>query len=73
VGASTFRIEGDFDVSGFQSGDAFFLDGTPIPPTFNAAGALFPGVNLFGELPFGWGIAAPGTFQFDEAFLGVAP
>lgn len=70
MGASTFRIESDFDVSGFQSGDTFFLDGTPIPPLFNANGIPRPGVD---EVPYGWGTAAPGTFQFDDAFLGVAP
>lgn len=70
MGASTFRIESDFDVSGFQSGDTFFLDGTPIPPIFNANGIFRPGLN---EMPYGWGAAAPGTFQFDDAFIGVAP
>ena len=70
MGASTFRIESDFDVSGFQSGDTFFLDGTPIPPIFNANGIFRAGQD---EMPYGWGTAAPGTFQFDEAFLGVAP
>lgn len=72
MGASTFRIESDFDVSGFQSGDTFFLDGTPIPPTFNANGIFLPG-TIVGEQPFGWGTAAPGSFQFDAAFIGVAP
>jgi len=70
MGASTFRIESDFDVSGFQSGDTFFLDGTPIPPIFNANGIFRVGLN---EMPYGWGVAAPGAFQFDDAFLGVAP
>ena len=70
MGASTFRIESDFDISGFQSGDTFFLDGTPIPPIFNANGIPRVGVD---EMPYGWGTAIPGTFQFDDAFLGVAP
>jgi hypothetical protein len=70
TGASTFRIESDFDVSGFQAGDTFFLDGVPIPPLFNANGIFRVGVD---ELPYGWGTAAPGTFQFDDAFIGVAP
>lgn len=70
MGASTFRIESDFDISGFQSGDAFLVDGTPIPPIFNANGIFRVGVD---EMPYGWGAAAPGTFQFDDAFLGVAP
>jgi hypothetical protein len=72
AGASTFRIESDFDVSGFQSGDTFFLDGTPIPPLFNANGIFRPGGGP-DEIPYGWGATAPGTFQFDDAFIGVAP
>jgi hypothetical protein len=72
-GASTFRIEADFDISGFQGGDAFLLDGVPIPPLFNASGIFPPFPVVTGELPFGWGTAAPGSFQFDDAFLGVAP
>ena len=70
MGASTFRIESDFDVSGFQAGDTFFLDGTPIPPIFNANGIFRAGID---EMPYGWGTAAPGVFQFDDAFLGIAP
>jgi len=70
MGASTFRIESDFDVSGFQAGDTFILDGAPIPPIFNANGIFRVGID---EMPYGWGAATPGTFQFDEAFLGVAP
>ena len=70
MGASTFRLESDFDVSGFQAGDSFILDGAPIPPIFNANGVFRVGVD---EMPYGWGAATPGTFQFDEAFLGVAP
>jgi hypothetical protein len=70
TGASTFRIESDFDVSGFQSGDTFFLDGTPIPPLFNANGIFRAGQD---EIPYGWGATAPGSFQFDNAFIGVAP
>jgi hypothetical protein len=72
MGASTFRIESDFDVSGFQAGDSFFLDGTPIPPRFNANGIFRAGGGP-DEIPYGWGTAAPGSFQFDDAFLGVAP
>jgi hypothetical protein len=72
AGASTFRIESDFDVSGFQSGDTFFLDGTPIPPLFNANGIFRAGGGP-DEIPYGWGTATPGSFQFDAAFLGVAP
>ena len=63
-------VESDFDVSGFQAGDTFFLDGTPIPPLFNANGISRAGQD---EVPYGWGSVAPGTFQFDEAFIGVAP
>jgi large repetitive protein len=55
VGVSTFRLESNFDVSGFQSADGFIIDGG-----FFSTGAA-------------WGLAAPGTFQFDDAFLGIAP
>ncbi len=68
VGPSTFRVEGDFDVSGFQSGDTFFLDSVPYDPFGGANGVGFNG-QIFGEYPFGWGQAAPGTFQFDQAFI----
>lgn len=68
MGPSTFRIESDFDVSGFQSGDTFFLDGVPYDP-FGANGVGWIAPVVVGELPFGWGTAAPGTFQFDQAFI----
>ena len=55
LGVSTFRLENNFDVSGFQSGDGFLIDG-----------GIFSGGAA-------WGLAAPNTFQFDAAFLGVAP
>ncbi len=55
VGVSTFRLESNFDVSGFQSADGFIIDGG-----FFSTGAA-------------WGLAAPGTFRFDDAFLGIAP
>ena len=71
MGASTFRIESDFDTSGFLNAGTtvdsiFFIDDTPIPPTFNANGILRPGPD---EMPYGWGEVAPGTFDFDEVFL----
>jgi hypothetical protein len=55
LGVSTFRLESNFDVSGFQTADGFVIDG----------GIFFGGST--------WGLAAPGTFQFDDAFIGVAP
>ena len=55
LGVSTFRLESNFDVSGFQSADGFIIDG-----------GIFSGGST-------WGLAAPDTFQFDAAFLGVAP
>jgi hypothetical protein len=68
MGDSTFRVEADFDLSGFQTADGFAIDGF-----FNFGQIPFTGNNLFGEEPFGWGTAAPGSFQFDDPFLGVAP
>lgn len=69
TGVSTFRVESDFDLSGFQTADGFAIDGD-----FSQFNQIpFTGANLFGELPFGWGTAAPGSFQFDDAFIGVAP
>lgn len=70
-GPSTFRIESDFDVSGFQPGNAFILDGQPYTP-FGSANGIFSSVGV-GELPFGWGTALPGTFEFDPAFQGIFP
>lgn len=55
LGVSTFRLESNFDISGFQSADGFIIDG-----------GIFSGGST-------WGLAAPDTFQFDAAFLGVAP
>lgn len=54
LGQSTFRIEGDFDVSGFPilPGNDFILEGQPF--------------SIFGGS--GWGQVAPGTFEFDSAF-----
>jgi len=65
VGASTFRIESDFSVGGFISGDTFVGDIGPVPPPVNASGVPFTN-PLFGEeLPYGWDTSvAPGTFQF---------
>ena len=55
VGVSTFRLESNFDISGFQSADGFIIDGG-----FFSTGTA-------------WGLAAPNSFQFDAAFLGIAP
>lgn len=54
-GVSTFRVEGNFDVSGFQTGDGFTID------------------NGIFDTGAAWGVAAPGTFQFDDPFFGIAP
>ncbi len=69
VGESTFRIESDFDVNGFQAGDTFLVDGQPFVPGINSAG-IISGV-LVGEEPWGWTAVTPGTFQFDEPFSGL--
>lgn len=53
VGPSTFRVESDFDLSGFQAGDTFIIDNLGFDPLGFEA----------------WGLAAPGTFQFDQAFV----
>jgi|GEM_PF-990483 len=71
MGESTFRIESDFDTSGFLNAGTtidsiFFIDDSPIPPTFNANGIFRVGPD---EMPYGWGAVAPGTFDFDETFL----
>ncbi|MHC4878624.1 MAG: beta strand repeat-containing protein [Planctomycetota bacterium] len=75
IGESTFRIEGDFDTSGFLTAEPlgdFFIDGTPVPPSFNANGVTFGNANVDeAAFPYGWGTAAPGAFQFDDAFLGL--
>ena len=71
VGASTFRVESDFETTNFLSGDTFAIDGQPIPPTFNVSPNAVPLGVQAGELGFGWGTAAPGTFQFDEPFQGL--
>ena len=55
-GVSTFRLESNFDVSGFQSADGFIIDGG----IFSTGGST-------------WRLETPGTFQFDDAFIGVAP
>ncbi|HID22866.1 MAG TPA: right-handed parallel beta-helix repeat-containing protein, partial [Planctomycetaceae bacterium] len=67
IGASTFRIEADFDTTGFTAGTGFILDG-PLPPflTGNANGVPFSPPVLIGEEPFGWGAVAPGTFTFPD-------
>jgi hypothetical protein len=68
MGESTFRVEGDFDVSGFLAVEPlsdFFIDGSPVYPFSN--GIVYPG-GTFGEEPYGWGTANPGSFQFDDAF-----
>ena len=64
MGASTFRVETDFDVSGFNAGTPFFTDNTPFTQPFDANGVFFIN-SIFGEQPFGWGTVAPGTFTFD--------
>lgn len=64
VGASTFRIENDYETAGFGAGDTFLIDGGVVPPVANANGSPF-NAALFGELPFGWdGSVAAGTFSF---------
>ncbi len=76
LGPSTFRVESDFDVSGFQSGDTFFLDAQPYPSPFffgQGNGVPFTFSNLLGEEAFGWGTATPGSFEFDPAFQGIFP
>jgi hypothetical protein len=71
VGESTFRLESDFSVAGFrQTGAMFAVDGSPVPPSFNANGVPFA-TGLIGELPFGWGTTSPGTFGYDAPFSGV--
>jgi hypothetical protein len=65
MGASTFRIESNFDVSGFNgNGDTFLTDSNTGNPVFDANGIYF-GNAIFGEQPYGWGTATPGTFTFD--------
>jgi hypothetical protein len=71
VGASTFRIENDFETTNFLTGDTFAIDGQPIPPTFNVSPNAIPLGTLPGELGFAWDSVAPGTFQFDEPFQGL--
>jgi hypothetical protein len=66
VGNSTFRIESDFDTSGFTGvgSDTFIGDTGNVPPVGNAQGVPFQNA-IFGELPFGWDTSvAVGTFQF---------
>jgi hypothetical protein len=71
VGESTFRLESDFSLAGFrQTGAMFAIDGSPVPPSFNANGVPFA-TGLIGELPFGWGTVSPGTFGYDAPFIGV--
>jgi hypothetical protein len=48
----------------------FAIDGSPVPPSFNANGVPFA-TGLIGELPFGWGTVSPGTFGYDAPFIGV--
>lgn len=65
MGVSTFRIENDFDVSGFNSLNlGFITDSNTGDPVFDANGVFRPGF-VFGEQPYGWGEVAPGTFTFD--------
>lgn len=64
MGQSTFRIESDFDDTGFAQGDTFFTDLNTGDPVFDANGVFRPGF-VFGEQPYGWGTVAPGTFSFD--------
>jgi hypothetical protein len=71
VGASTFRVESDFETTNFLTGDTFAIDGQPIPPTFNVSPNAVPLGTSPGELGFAWGTVAPGTFQFDEPFQGL--
>lgn len=70
VGLSTFRVESNFDTSGFlQEAEGFAIDFLPVPPISNAAGILTPG----GTMPYGWTPVPPGTFQYDDPFLLVEP
>lgn len=63
TGASTFRVESDWDLSGFTGGDTFFIDGAPLPPFYS--GAFLPdSLGIIEETPYGWGEVAAGTFQF---------
>lgn len=71
MGASTFRIESDFDDAGFAQGDTFFTDFNTGDPVFDANGFVRPN-SIFGEQPYGWGEVAPGTFSFD-AFNTLFP
>ena len=64
MGASTFRIESDFDDTGFAQGDIFSTDSNTGDPVFDANGFVRPN-SIFGEQPYGWGEVAPGTFSFD--------
>lgn len=65
VGASTFRIESNFNTAGFAGGDTFAGDFGAVPPAANANGVPFTGALPGEELPFGWDTTvAPGTFQF---------
>lgn len=64
MGASTFRIESNFDDTGFAQGDTFFTDSNTGDPVFDANGVVRPN-SIFGEQPYGWGAVAPGTFSFD--------
>lgn len=72
IGESTFRVESDFDTSGFLSveplGD-FEVDLGPVPPSFNANGITFGNANADeAAFPYAWGEATPNSFQFDDAF-----
>ena len=67
IGASTFRVESDFDISGFTTGVGFYIDGAIPPYTSNSdSGITFSGTNQFGEERFGWGAADSGSFTFVE-------
>jgi len=71
MGQSTFRVESDHEISGFLTGEDFFVDFLPVPPIFNANG--ISRITPFLDMPYGWVEVPPGTFQFDDAFLDIEP
>lgn len=72
TGISTFRVESDFETTNFLTGDTFEIDGAPVPPQLNVNPNAVPlGTSDVGELGFSWSTVAPGTFGFDEPFMGL--
>lgn len=69
MGASTFRIESNFDTSGFDTqGLGFITDFNTGDPVFDANGVIFVN-SIFGEQPYGWGEVTPGTFTFPDTLF----